>query len=174
MSLLTLPLVLLLAALSMAPAAATAVVPVPSVDKPSGRVLLTITGSIQRSNGDKGAEFDRDMLEEIGMVELRTESPFIAGPTVFRGVRLRDLLRFVGAEGTRIAAVALDLYTAEIPIADVEEHDVILAMEANGRTLRVRDRGPTWIMYPFSDNPSLDNEVFHARCVWQLVSLDVR
>ena len=145
-----------------------------SISKPTGRVLLTIKGNIQHTNSEAGAEFDRKMLEEIGLVELVTETPFIEGQTVFRGVRMRDLLRLVGARGTRVEAAALDLYKVDIPIDDFEQHDVILALEANGRKLRVRDRGPSWIIYPFSADPALNNEVIHSRCVWQLVSLEVR
>ncbi|MEO1018294.1 MAG: molybdopterin-dependent oxidoreductase [Pseudomonadota bacterium] len=146
-----------------------------SLPQPAGRVILTITGNIGNTNSEKGAEFDREMLEAIGMVDITTETPFIPGETVFRGVRMSDLMRVVGANGTEVEAAALDLYTSKLPIADFEKHDVILALEANGRKLRVRDRGPSWIMYPFSSDPAaLDNEVIHSRCVWQLVSLDVR
>jgi hypothetical protein len=145
-----------------------------SIAKPAGRVMLTISGNIQQTNSENGVEFDRSMLEAIGLVELVTETPFIDGETVFRGVRMRDLLRFVGAEGTVVKAEALNLYAVDIPIADFEKNDAILALEVNGRKLRVRNRGPAWIMYPFSDDPSLDNEAIYARCVWQLASLVVR
>lgn len=82
---------------------------------------------------------------------------------------MRDQLSFVGAEGTVVDAVAIDL-----PFTDFDRNDVVLALEANGRQLSVRDRGPTWIIYPFSKDPTLDNEAIHARCVWQLVSLAIR
>ncbi len=156
------------------PIDADAITVASQIEKPTGRVVLTITGHIQRTNSEDGAEFDREMLEALGMVELETETPFIDSQTVFRGVRMRDLLDFVGAQGTKVEAVALDLYKVEIPVTDFEQSDVILALEADGKKLRVRDRGPAWIIYPFSDDPSLDNEVIHSRCVWQLVSLDVR
>ncbi len=145
-----------------------------SIAKPKGRVILTITGNIEHTNGENRAEFDRKMLESLGMIELATETPFIKGTTVFRGVRMRDLLNYVGARGDAVEATALDLYKVEIPISDFAIHDAILAMEADGKRLRVRDRGPSWIMYPFSAEPTLDNEMIHSRCVWQLVSLDVR
>lgn len=136
--------------------------------------MLTITGKIERTNGEQGAEFDRAMIEALGVVEMTTETPFTEGETVFRGVRVADLLKAVGARGEEVRATALNLYFADIPMVDFARHDVLLALEVNGKKLRVRDRGPLWIIYPFSDDPSLDNEVVHSRCVWQLVSLDVR
>ena len=92
----------------------------------------------------------------------------------FRGVRMQDLLRHVGARGKTIEATALDLYKVAIPMSDFDNEDVILALEIDGRKLRVRDRGPAWIIYPFSSRPDLDNEIIHSRSIWQLVSLNVR
>ena len=143
--------------------------------KPNGQVILTIRGQIGNANSENGAEFDRAMLEALPMVEFVTSSPFLNGETRFRGVPMIDLMRFVGAKGDTLQAVALDLYEADIPISDFETYGVILALEMNGEKLRVRSRGPAWIMYPISSNPEqLDNEIIHSRCVWQLTTLVVK
>lgn len=44
------------------------------IAKPTGRVMLAVSGKIQRNNSENGVEFDRSMLEAIGMVELTTET----------------------------------------------------------------------------------------------------
>ena len=49
------------------------------IAKPTGRVILSITGDIERANSAEGVELDRTMLEAIGMVELETETPFYRG-----------------------------------------------------------------------------------------------
>ena len=34
--------------------------------------------------------------------------------------------------------------------------------------MSVRDKGPLWVMYPFSDAPALKTETNYSRCIWQL------
>jgi hypothetical protein len=108
------------------------------------------------------------------MVEIKTRTPFTEGVSVFRGVRVRDLLRKVGATGSKVQATAINLYSSEIPISDFERYDVILAMEVDGKPLRVRDKGPLWVIYPY-DHPELSGDkLIERRSVWQLVKLDIQ
>ena len=37
----------------------------------------------------------------------------------------------------------------------------------------VRDRGPMWIIYPWSEHPEISDEIHHGRSIWQLESLVV-
>ena len=48
-----------------------------------------------------------------------------------------------------------------------------LATRIDGQPMRVKDKGPIWIVYPWSGNPALDTPPFHARSIWQLRSLRV-
>ncbi len=64
--------------------------------------------------------------------------------------------------------VALNDYAAEIPLADLEKHDVILARKINGKVLNIRDKGPLFIMYPFDKKPELRTKDIYSRCVWQV------
>ncbi len=142
--------------------------------KPNGRVVLSVTGTIERTNGEGQADFDREMLEEIGMTEVKTTTPFTSGATVFRGILARDLLRHVGASGQRIEAAAIDLYKVQIPVDDFERFDVLIALEADGKKLRVRDHGPTWIVYPWSHHAELANEIYSRRSIWQMNTIEVQ
>ncbi len=146
----------------------------PPLPKPKGQVLLSVTGGIERTNAEGRADLDRKMLESIGLVEIETETPFTKGRTTFRGVLARDLLRHLGASGDRIEAGALDLYKVEIPTEDFEQFDVLIALEADGRRLRVRDHGPAWIVYPWSQHEELGKEVYSRRSIWQMNTIDVR
>ena len=160
----------LVLALAVSPASALNA----ALPKPSGRVLLTVTGAIEHTNAEGRAELDRETLESIGMVELETRTPFTKGTSVFRGVLVRDLLRYLGASGLQIEAGALDLYKVTIPIEDFERFDVLIALEANGKKLRVRDHGPAWIIYPWSQHEELDRELYQGRSIWQMISIDVQ
>jgi hypothetical protein len=35
----------------------------------------------------------------------------------------------------------------------------------------VREKGPLWLMYPFSDVPELSDGIFKSRIIWQLVEV---
>ena len=86
---------------------------------------------------------------------------------------VRDILANVGATGTSVGATALNDYTVTIPVSDFQDYDVILATRRDGEVLSVRDRGPVWIIYPWTDQPNLQNEVIFSRSIWQLKSLFV-
>lgn len=143
-------------------------------DAPEGRVILTVGGEISNANVDDTMQFDRAMLEALGLHTVVTETPWTDGDVTFEGVLLRDLLEAVGADGNTIAAVALNDYTAKIPASDADDYDVILAMRQNGAQLTVRERGPLWVVYPWSDVPNIQNEVYYSRAIWQLKAIEVR
>jgi hypothetical protein len=139
--------------------------------KPKGPVLLTVSGSIELTNAEGEARFDAEGLSEIGFSEIRTRTPWTDGEPVFEGVLARDLMRTVGAKGTSVRAVAINDYEAVIPLSDFARYDVLLAMRMDGEPLRVRDRGPLWIVYPWSQTPGLDSPETRSRAVWQLSRL---
>jgi hypothetical protein len=73
-----------------------------------------------------------------------------------------------------VEARALNDYEEVIPIEEFHKYDVLLAMRMNGALMRVRDKGPIWIVYPWSDNPELDDFATREKSVWQLSVLHVR
>ena len=91
----------------------------------------------------------------------------------FEGPLARDVLERLGASGSRIRAIAINDYVVEIPVSDLLEHRVILAMRRDGKPMSVRDKGPLWIIYPWSDEPALKTEIHHSRSIWQLKQLVV-
>jgi hypothetical protein len=162
-------LLLLALVCSASPAGASS-----SLPQPAGQTVLVIDGAISNRNSGGAAAFDLAMLQSMPQVELKTVTAWTNGMQVFKGVRLRDLLDAVGAEGTTLTASAIDEYQVPIPVSDAADYNVIVAYEANGKPLPVDDKGPLWIVYPFSDMPKLQRDFFFARCVWQLRRLTVQ
>jgi hypothetical protein len=142
-----------------------------SLRMPEGDVILTISGKVQ--NGTD-VEFDRAMLEEMGGDEIDTTTPWYDGMSRFEGVRLDKLLKAVGATGTKVEAIAINDYSSEIPVDDFAEHGVILAYKRNGEYMRIRDKGPLFIIYPFDNDADLKSQKFYARSVWQVKKLVVK
>ncbi len=161
--------VFLLAVAFAAPA--LAVEPLP---QPSGRVILTISGAIENTNGGGVARFDRAMLERLGITEINTSTSWTDGVKRFEGVLARDLLEAVGASGDRASARALNDYAIEIPFSDFESYDVLIAFRMDGVALTPRDKGPLWIVYPRDERPELRNQKIDAKWIWQLVRLDIQ
>ena len=145
-----------------------------TLDKPADDPMLTISGKIAVTNGDGAARFDRAMLESIGMVSFSTQTPWYKEPVKFEGVPLDKLLEKVGANGDRIAAIALNDYSAEIPMEDIKKFGVILALKRDGEYMSVRDKGPLFVIYPFDSNPELKAQKYYSRSVWQVAKLEVR
>ncbi|MBJ3783172.1 molybdopterin-dependent oxidoreductase [Devosia sediminis] len=142
--------------------------------QPQGAVILTVTGAIARTNGPDGAQFDRQMLLDLGETQISTTTPWTDGIQEFSGVLARDVLKHVGAEGDTVLATALNDYTVRVPMADFLNNDVLLAMEMNGEEMQISDKGPIWIIYPRDDVPALQNTLLHERWVWQLRELQVQ
>ena len=82
-------------------------------------------------------------------------------------------MELVGAKGTVLSVTALNDYTTEIPIEDFTKYNVILAIKMNGQYMRVRDKGPLFIVYPYESNKELDNQVYYSRSAWQISKMVV-
>ena len=145
-----------------------------ALEAPKGRIILTVSGDISETNRDLGAQFDREMLMALGNQELMTDTPWTEGINTFNGPSLKSLLEAVGANGSNLAVTALNDYTANVPSKDAYDHEVMLAMDMNGKRMSVRDKGPVFVLYPFAKDPSLNNEVIHNRSVWQVKSITVK
>ena len=141
---------------------------------PKEKPILTISGKITITNNGEMAQFDREMLEGLGMVAFETSTPWYNSPVKFEGIPLAKLMEEVGATGERVVAVALNDYSSEIPLEDFARHNVILALKRNGEYMPVRDKGPLFIVYPFDSDPNLKSQKFYSRSVWQVARLIVK
>lgn len=130
----------------------------------SGPVLV-VSGALE---GGAPVGFSRAELEALGMTAVTTETPWLSESAVFEGPLLRDVLARAGARGASIEAVALNKYRVTIPVSDALDHDVILAMRVNGKEMSIRDRGPLWLIYPWSDREELRRELYYSRSIWQI------
>jgi hypothetical protein len=113
------------------------------------------------------------MLEALGMTKLRTSTAWTAGAAEFEGVLARDLLDAVGAEGATVMATALNDYTVTIPVEELRRYPVMLALKMDGQYLKIKDKGPLWIVYPRDQNEELQDSLIDKRWVWQLARLNI-
>lgn len=143
------------------------------LSKPEGTVILTVSGNIGNTNTNGEAQFDREMLEQLPQTKITTHTPWTEGQHVYEGVLLNALLEQVGASGHKLVAKALNDYHTEIDLESLRDYPILLAIKTDGTFMRVRDKGPIWIIYPLSDYAELDTISYHEDMIWQLGSLEV-
>ena len=163
-----LPLLLALVPLLWLPSSAFAGEALP---EPSGEVLLTISGNIDCPNVGDEALFDREMLMDIAPTVTETRTPWHPDLGRYEGPLLREVLAAAVVRGERVRVRALNDFEAEIPLAQLHEYDVILAMKRNGSPLQIREFGPLFVLYPFDEHPELLNETVRFRSVWHTVHI---
>ena len=144
----------------------------------SGPVLLEISGNISTSNATNARDeavlkLDRDAILALPQATIDTHTGWTDGIQQFEGVRLVALLDHAGADGSLITAIALNDYRADIPISDLSEHDILVAHTWNGERMRVRDRGPLWIIYPSGPEVTSQPSLRNSKMVWQLEKLEI-
>ena len=156
--------------------ACAALLPLPAaaLDRPAGKVILTVTGMLNVRNDAEGAVFDLALLDQLPQHSFSTKTPWYPEARKFSGVLLGDLLKAVGAQGTTLKAVALNDYRVEMPIEDLVRHGAMIASQLDDKPIAVRDKGPLLIIYPFDDKPELRTAVHYSRAIWQLRGLELR
>lgn len=141
---------------------------------PTGPVILTVTGQIERTNVGNEAQFDLAMLDSLSQGKFTSTTIWTEGPIEFEGVWLSAILEAVGGKGATIRATALNDYSVDLPIEDAVEGSALLALRMNGVEMSPRDKGPVWVVYPYDSEDKFRSEVIFARSVWQTYRLEVQ
>jgi hypothetical protein len=145
-----------------------------ALDRPSGPVVLTITGRVRQPNAGDRALFDMAMLERLPQHSFVTRTPWYPAAHKFTGPLLRDVLAACGAQGSNLRAFALNDYRVDLPFEDAQRHELLLARLFDDKPMAVRDKGPLFIIYPFDSSAELRTTVYYSRSAWQLKSIDVQ
>lgn len=149
---------------------ASACAPLPAATDP---VMLSVSGEISCTNAGDQARFDAAMLRALDWKVIETYTKWTEGPQTFSGPTLASLLASVGATGARLKAQALNDYAVELPTQDIDSYTVLLAIEHDGKPMRVRDKGPIWIIYRMGTQNAALHAAVNSRMIWQLVRLEV-
>jgi hypothetical protein len=127
-------------------------------------VILTVEGRVPGPPRD----FTLAELESLGTEALRTTTPWTRGMQAFSGVPLLRLLQATGGGAVPMRAEALNRYAVALDAEDATLRAGLLATRWDGQPMRVRDRGPIWLVFPWSERPELDRPEVHERSIWQL------
>lgn len=136
-------------------------------------MLLKVTGDIEHPNVGDELHLDRDQMMSLSPHVIETSTPWTEGVGRFEGPLFRAVLATAGVDSEHVRVRSLDGYDIEIPLTDLHEHDVILAIERDGEPIAVRDLGPVFVLYPFDEKPELLNETIRHRSVWHVGTVHV-
>ncbi|MEP3296844.1 MAG: oxidoreductase [Pseudoruegeria sp.] len=143
------------------------------IHTPTGPVVLTIKGSISKTNVGDAMELDYSMLSSLPSVSFETSTIWTEGVSEFTGIPLAALLDYVDADGHTIKAYAINDYAVQLPIEGLTESYPIVAFQKDNEEMTVRSKGPLWIVYPFDSSADLQTETVYARSIWQLNKLEI-
>lgn len=116
--------------------------------------------------------FDLADLDALPQAKILTHTPWTHGMQTFTGPSLSTLAALAGKPVKEVRITSLGDWSATIPASDWRSQGVILASRLNGDTMRVRDKGPYWIMYPIDGRRDLDTQMYQGRMVWQVKALE--
>lgn len=118
-------------------------------------------------------ELSLEELAAMPQVTVATANKFSDGVVSYRGPLVRDVLAKLGLDDlAEVRFIAANDYFVEIPTSDFRDYDAILAMEADGKPLSRREKGPLWLMYPISDHSELEDPIYLRRLIWQVVRIE--
>jgi hypothetical protein len=145
-----------------------------NLPRPTGTIVLSVNGQISNTNAPGRADFDRAMLEALGISSIEATSPWSDGRRKFQGVLARDVMLAVGAQGQLITATGQDDYSVDIPASDFMRYPVLLALQMDGKYLQLRNQGPVLIVYPRDDYTELATPTLTRKSVGMLREITVR
>ncbi|MDM7159725.1 molybdopterin-dependent oxidoreductase [Klebsiella pneumoniae] len=137
---------------------------------------INIDGMISHKNNDIGYTLTFNDFIKMPMAQIKTTTPWTKPKTKvdFEGVRVKDILKLVGAQGRTLRMIALNDYSIDIPVSDVENYNIIFAYKMNGKKLKVRNFGPYFVIYPLDEHASeINNPLYLSRFIWQVNKITV-
>ncbi|QTL04863.1 hypothetical protein J5J86_05975 [Aquabacter sp. L1I39] len=113
-----------------------------------------------------------EQLAKLPSETIVTQTPWTQGSQTFEGPSLAVLAGQRALPVERAIVVALNDYMATVPAEDWEQNGAILSIRLNGAPMKVREKGPFWVMYPIDRNPKLQSQMYRTRMVWQVKAID--
>lgn len=135
--------------------------------------LLSISGVVMETTEDPGISLTIADLRALPETTIETSTIWTDGMHSFTGVALVDLMEELSVDDGTLIATAINDYAVEIPVSDAVEGGPIIAYLMDGNEMRVRDKGPLWVIYPYDSDAAYRTEVIYSRSIWQLDRLEI-
>lgn len=131
---------------------------------------------LQIIHGDREWSLSMDDLTAMPTTELETDTPWTEDIYRYSGVSVQALLNLAGGKEGRVETlrlVALNDYAVEAPLSVFLDSDAVLVYKRDGEPMPVRDYGPYWMLFPFTERPELERREVRNVSVWQLKTIEL-
>ncbi|MER2496700.1 molybdopterin-dependent oxidoreductase [Vibrio neptunius] len=109
------------------------------------------------------------LVSQYPTTSFTTQLPWQPEAHEFTGVRVSDMLEQLGIQDTTsVSFIALNDYSASVTIENIVKYEPIIAYKMNGKKMKVRNKGPYWLVFNLDKFPEIDNTTFHSQMVWQI------
>jgi len=135
---------------------------------PKGEPILWVSGNISQTNSPQGAEFDESMLLAVEHGAIHTNNHVVSEVVEYKGPKLASLLEYVGANGKQVQVIAWDDYVVTISLEDIMKYGILLATHEAGVRMTIDDKGPLFVVFPFTQHAQLRNDFYYSLSVWQV------
>lgn len=112
--------------------------------------------------------FSQEDILALSDQQIITETPWTDGTLTFRGAPLATVLAQAGIKQGWVKARGLNNYSVNVPVDQALAAKAFLAVHMNGELMRIKDKGPFWIIFPWDDHPELLTREIRSWSVWQL------
>lgn len=117
---------------------------------------------------------DEAALAALPQTEFKTQTPWTTGSHSYRGPTLASVLAAQGVEhASLIEASGLNGYQQQLELSLFGQVPLALVRYQDDKPLTRRNKGPLWLLMPFSAHPELDVPAIHSGMVWQLTRIEV-
>lgn len=111
----------------------------------------------------------QDITTKLSSTSFTTELPWYTDKNKFTGFKVSELLQYLKInDAFAVSFIALNDYAASAQIADIIKYEPIVAYEMNDQRMKIRNKGPYWLIFNLDKNPEIDNAAFHSQMVWQI------
>tara|TARA_Y100001956_G_scaffold82110_1_gene101783 strand:- start:3743 stop:4219 length:477 start_codon:yes stop_codon:yes gene_type:complete len=111
----------------------------------------------------------QQIVSQLEAKTFETQLPWIDGSKAFTGFTASSLLdHFKISDAFSLSFIALNDYAASTRIEDILQYNPIIAYEMEGEKMKVRNKGPYWLIFNLTKYPEIDNATYHSQMVWQI------
>jgi hypothetical protein len=137
-----------------------------------GTALVTVSGKIQNKNSGDTYVLDQAAFD-TNSVEKPYTDPWMTDVKTYKGILLSELITLVNpaSDATTISLIATDGKSLDIPIADAQKYDIMLARWSDGKTaLDNSTGGPVKVAFPDAAKTTYTDEQW----MWWIVKIDFK
>jgi len=117
----------------------------------------------------KEVTLSREELQALPQQSFRTKTFWTEGSHEFTGPSIGAIAALGPGPAVSARVDGFDDYSATLTAEEWEGHGAILAIWFDGQYMRIRDKGPYWIMFPADDNPGqFYSQEVQEKLVWHV------